>query len=56
VAIVGVGAWLTVSPLAGALGFVALPARYWLFLAIMLLGYALLTQMVKTWFLKRFGE
>ena len=54
--IVAVGAWLTVSPLADTLGFVLLPARYWLFLAIMMLGYAVLTQMVKTWFVNRFGE
>jgi Mg2+-importing ATPase len=54
--IVAVGAWLTVSPLANTLGFVPLPAWYWLYLAIMLLGYALLTQVVKTWFIRRFGE
>ena len=45
VIIVAVGAWLTVSPLANTLGFVPLPPLYWLFLAILLLGYALLTQM-----------
>jgi Mg2+-importing ATPase len=56
VIIVAVGAWLTVSPLANTLGFVPLPPRYWLFLAIMLLGYALLTQVVKTWFIRRFGD
>ena len=55
-AIVVVGAWLTVSPLATTLGFVALPPSFWLFLAAMLLGYALLTQVVKTWFVRRFGE
>jgi Mg2+-importing ATPase len=54
--IVAVGAWLTVSPLAGTLGFVPLPPLYWLYLAIMLLGYAILTQVVKTWFIRRFGE
>ena len=37
--IVAGGAWLTVSPLAGALGFVPLPPLYWLFLALMLIGY-----------------
>ena len=37
--IVAGGAWLTVSPLAGALGFVPLPPLYWLYLALMLLGY-----------------
>jgi Mg2+-importing ATPase len=45
-----------VSPLANTLGFVPLPPRYWLYLAIMLLGYAILTQVVKTWFIRRFGE
>jgi Mg2+-importing ATPase len=54
--IVSVGAWLTVSPLADTLGFVALPPLYWLLLAIMLVGYVLLTQVVKTWFFRRFGE
>jgi Mg2+-importing ATPase len=54
--IVAVGAWLTVSPLANTLGFVRLPALYWLFLAIMLVSYALLTQLVKVWFIRRFGE
>ncbi len=54
--IVAVGAWLTVSPVADTLGFVSLPPLYWLYLAIMLLGYAILTQLVKTWFIRRFGE
>ena len=54
--IVSVGAWLTVSPLANTLGFVPLPPTYWLFLAAMLLCYAVLTQVVKTWFIRRFGE
>jgi len=54
--IVSVGAWLTVSPLAGTLGFVPLPSLYWLMLAIMLLGYVILTQVVKTWFFHRVGE
>jgi Mg2+-importing ATPase len=45
-AIVAAGAWLTVSPLANTLGFVSLPRTFWL----------LLTQVVKTWFVRRFGE
>jgi Mg2+-importing ATPase len=56
VIIVAVGAWLIVSPLAATLGFVSLPPLYWLYLAMMLLGYAILTQIVKTWFIHRFGE
>ena len=54
--IVSVGAWLTVSPLADTLGFVPLPPLYWLLLAITLLCYMALTQVVKTWFIRRFGE
>jgi P-type Mg2+ transporter len=54
--IVTFGAWLTVSPLANTLGFVPLPPLYWPYLALMLLGYAILTQVVKTWFIRRFGE
>jgi Mg2+-importing ATPase len=54
--VVAVGAWLTISPLASTLGFVPLPPHYWLFLAVMLPVYALLTQVVKTWFIRRFGE
>jgi Mg2+-importing ATPase len=56
VIIVAAGAWLTVSPLANALGFVPLPPMYWLYLTVMLLGYAVLTQLVKSWFIRRFGE
>jgi Mg2+-importing ATPase len=56
VVIVAAGAWLTVSPLANTLGFVSLPLRYWLFLALILAGYAVLTQIVKNWFVRRFGE
>jgi Mg2+-importing ATPase len=54
--IVAAGAGLTVSPLANTLGFVPLPPLFWLYLALMLLGYAILTQVVKTWFIRRFGE
>jgi Mg2+-importing ATPase len=53
--VVSVGAWLTVSPLAETLGFVALPYLYWLLLAGMLVCYVVLTQVVKTWFYRRFG-
>ncbi len=54
-AIVAVGAWLPYSPLAGALGLAALPPLYWLLLAGMVLCYVLLTQVVKTWFIRKFG-
>jgi Mg2+-importing ATPase len=54
--IVAVGAWLTVSPVAKTLGFVALPPLYWPLLAAMLLAYIVLTQFVKVWFVRKFAE
>ncbi len=54
--IVVFGAWLTISPFANTLGFVKLAPSYWLFLMLMLVGYAVLTQFVKSWFVRRFGE
>ena len=54
--IVAVGAGLTVSPLADALGFVPLPPRYWLLLAVILVCYVVLTQLMKSWFYRRFAE
>ncbi len=55
-AIVAVGAWLPYSFLAPTLGFVPLPPLYWLLLLAMLVCYVLLTQVVKTWFVRRFRE
>jgi Mg2+-importing ATPase len=54
--IVAIGAALPYSPLAGTLGFVPLPASYWPFLLGMMVLYVFLTQGVKTWFYKRFGD
>jgi len=54
--IVAVGAWLPYSPLAGPLGLVALPASYWPLLGGMLASYVALTQGVKTWFVRRYGD
>ena len=39
----------------GALGFVPLPLLYWPLLAAMLLSYAILTHLVKVWFVHRWG-
>ncbi|MGD0877383.1 MAG: magnesium-translocating P-type ATPase [Anaerolineales bacterium] len=55
-AIVAVGAFLPYSPLAGLLGFVPLPASFWLWLLAMLIIYILLTQIIKTWFYRKFGD
>jgi Mg2+-importing ATPase len=54
-AIVAVGAFLPYSPLAGTLGLVPLPALYWFLLLGMLMCYIVLTQVIKTWFIKKFG-
>ncbi|MFH7594035.1 magnesium-translocating P-type ATPase [Streptomyces racemochromogenes] len=49
------GLWLPFSPLAPALGFTALPADYFPWLAVVLLSYCALTQLVKARYIKRFG-
>lgn len=54
--IVSIGAFLPFSPLASTLGFVPLPTAYWGYLAAMLVCYIALTQLVKTWFIRKFGE
>lgn len=43
------------SPLAKSLGFVALPASYFPWLVGVLLAYRTLTQLVKTWYIRRFN-
>ncbi|BCQ28975.1 hypothetical protein NK8_71650 (plasmid) [Caballeronia sp. NK8] len=37
------------------LGFVSLPHTYWVGLSAILMGYALLTHLLKRWFVRRFG-
>ncbi len=54
--IVLLGAWLPYSPFASALGFVQLPALYWLYLGIFVLLYFVLATAVKTFFIHRFHE
>ena len=55
-AIVAVGAYLPYSPLASWLGFVPLPWSYWLWLLGMLVIYVVLTQLIKTWFYRKFVD
>ena len=50
-----VGMWLPFSHFAPALGFTPLPHGYWLALAPILLAYLTLTQLMKTWLIRRFG-
>ena len=51
--IMAIGAYLPYSPLAGPLGFVPLPPIFWLFLGATLLCYVGLTQVVKTWLIRK---
>lgn len=48
-----VGMWLPISPLGSWLGFTPLPPLYWLLLMATLFCYALLTQGVKTWLIRK---
>ena len=53
--VMGVGIYLPFSPIASSLGFVPLPAIYFVWLALILTSYCILTQFVKTWFIKKYG-
>jgi Mg2+-importing ATPase len=46
---------LPFTPLGATLGFVALPPLYWPIIVSFLLGYAVLTHIVKSWFIRRWG-
>ncbi|MGP8053230.1 MAG: magnesium-translocating P-type ATPase [Limisphaerales bacterium] len=52
-AIMGVSAWLPFSPLAQYLGFVPLPWQFWPFLLLTLLCYVGLTQVIKSWMVRK---
>ena len=51
--IMGIGAWLPFSPLAQYLGFVPLPWQFWPLLAVTLVCYVGLTQVIKTWLVRK---
>jgi Mg2+-importing ATPase len=53
IAIMGVGAYLPFSPVARFLGFVPLPWQFWPFLAVTLICYVALTQVIKTWLVRK---
>lgn len=53
IVIMGIGALLPFSPLGPPLGFVPLPWQFWPFLILTLLCYVGLTQLIKTWLVKR---
>ena len=53
VVIMATGIAIPFTPLGRYLGFTALPPLYWPLLALTLLCYVLLTQLVKMWLLRR---
>ena len=54
-AVIGVGLWLPAGPLAHYFKLQPLPAAFYLWLAGLLLGYALLTTGMKRFYTRRFG-
>lgn len=53
--VMGIAMYLPFSAIATSIGFVPLPAIYFVWLAFILTCYCLLTQFVKTWFIKKYG-
>jgi Mg2+-importing ATPase len=53
--IMAIGIYIPFCPLAHVVGFVPLPMQYFPWLVGILLGYCVLTQCVKQWFIRRFG-
>ncbi|MEO6883976.1 MAG: magnesium-translocating P-type ATPase [Bacteroidia bacterium] len=49
-----IGIYIPFSPFAGTLKLQALPMQYFIWLGVILLAYCVLTQIVKTWFIKKF--
>ncbi|HEY1363597.1 MAG TPA: magnesium-translocating P-type ATPase [Xanthobacteraceae bacterium] len=50
-----IGIVLPFTAAGAALGFTPLPPLYWPLLAVLVLGYALLTHLAKVWFVRRWG-
>ena len=55
-AIMAAGVYLPFSPLGEHLGLVPLPGAYFPWLVAILLGYCVLTQVVKRFYIHRFGQ
>ncbi|MFN9548443.1 MAG: magnesium-translocating P-type ATPase [Cyanobacteriota bacterium] len=54
--VMAVGVAIPFTPIGPGLGLVPLPAAYFGWLAGILLAYACLTQQVKSWFVRRYGD
>ncbi|MEK7450519.1 MAG: hypothetical protein AAB662_01105, partial [Patescibacteria group bacterium] len=55
VIIMAIGISLTLLPVGHLFSFVRLPFLYWPLLALILLCYITLTQIVKSWYIRKFG-
>jgi len=55
-AVMALGVWIPFSPFAKALQFQALPHAYFGYLAVILLAYCVLTQVIKVLFIRWFNE
>lgn len=55
-AVMAIGLSLPFTPLAPGFGLVPLPAAFFGWLALILLAYAVLAQLVKDWFIRRYGD
>jgi P-type Mg2+ transporter len=55
IAVVAFGMLIAVGPMAHVFKFAPLPAAYFPWWAAMVLGYIALTQVIKSWYLRRFG-
>ncbi|KMW48589.1 magnesium-translocating P-type ATPase [Ralstonia insidiosa] len=55
VAIACVGVAMPLTPLGTLFGFVPLPVGYWPCLAAIVVVYAVLTHLMKTWYVRRYG-
>ena len=56
VVVILVGVFLPYSHFADKLGFVPLPAVYWLWITGFMVLYAVMTHKVKVWFYRKFGD
>jgi Mg2+-importing ATPase len=54
--IMAIGIIIPYTPVASMLGMTALPWIYFPFLIVILTSYAILTQVIKNWFIKRFNN
>jgi Mg2+-importing ATPase len=53
--IMAIGIYLPHSPLAPFFGFVLLPGTYFVWLFVILINYFILTQLIKGWFIRKYG-